>query len=109
MKNHKYCTLVKLGTGADQRDAALPKEGGRIVLKAHHHETQRDKFFSALVNGTASEPSWASDHSIQLTITVYGDDVIDYLEPGDAFVLWRGHDIGRGVISRRLSFWATAP
>ena len=35
--------------------------------------------------------------------------VDDYLEPGDTFVLWRGHDIGQGVISRRLFFWTDGP
>lgn len=109
MKSHKYCTLVKLDADAGKQDVGLPAEGGRIVLKAHHHETQKDKLFSALVNPAVSEPSRASDRSIQLTITVYGEDVGDYLEPGDTFVLWRGHDVGQGIISRRLSFWATAP
>ena len=38
-------------------------------------------------------------------MTVLGDDACDYLEAGDIFALWRGHDIGHGVISRRLSLW----
>lgn len=44
-----------------------------------------------------------------MTLTVVGDDVPDYLEAGDAVALWRGHDIGHGIITRRLSLWVEAP
>ena len=50
-----------------------------------------------------------ADHSIPLTLTVVGNDVLDYLDAGNSFTLWRGRDIGRGVISRRLSWLAEAP
>jgi len=40
---------------------------------------------------------------------VVGNDVPDYLDAGDSFALWRGHNIGHGVISRRLSWFADAP
>jgi hypothetical protein len=109
MKSYKYCALVKLDADADKRSADLPEAGGRIIVRAHHHESQHDKFFSALVNPALSEPLRPSDHSIQLAITVYGEHVDDYLEAGDTFALWRGHDIGQGIISRRLSFWAAGP
>lgn len=108
MKNYKYRALVKLepAAGGKSADLPLPETGGRVVVRAHHHETHRTKVFSALVTTTNGEPLRATDHSIQLTITVLGDDASDYLEAGDAFALWRGHDIGQGVISRRLFFWA---
>jgi len=37
-----------------------------------------------------------------LVITVVGDDAGDYLGAGEDFTLWRGHDIGRGVVTRRI-------
>jgi hypothetical protein len=46
-----------------------------------------------------------------VTLTVLGDDAGDYLDPGEGFVLWRGHDVGHGVVTHRifvlprLSFW----
>jgi hypothetical protein len=107
MKRFKYRALVKLEP-ASGGSAELPAAGGRVVVRAHHHDTQRDKIFGALVNAAHGEPLRSVDRSIQLTLTVAGDDAEDYLEPGDSFVLWRGHDIGHGVISRRL-FWADAP
>ncbi|HYZ54873.1 MAG TPA: hypothetical protein VE733_15405 [Streptosporangiaceae bacterium] len=112
MKRYKYCALVKLNPAASAQgaDAPLPESGGRVVVRAHHHATHRDKIFSALITPTRGEPLRAAvDHSTQLTMTVLGDDACDYLEAGDTFVLWRGHDIGQGVITRRLVLWADAP
>jgi hypothetical protein len=37
-----------------------------------------------------------------VTLRVIGDDVSDYLEIGSHFSLWSGHDLGRGVVTRRL-------
>jgi hypothetical protein len=37
-----------------------------------------------------------------VTLTVLGDDPGDYLDPGEGFVLWRGHDVGRGVVTHRI-------
>jgi hypothetical protein len=110
MHQYKYRALVKLGQSADDsRDPDIAETGGRVVVRAHHHETHRSKIFPALINGTPGQPPLAAEHRTQLTMTVVGDDARDYLEPGDTFVLWRGHDIGQGVISRRLFFWADSP
>ncbi len=109
MKQFRYRALVKLEPSGSSTGArpALPETGGRVVVRARHHETHRSKIFSALVTTMPGEPvRAAADHSIQLTMTVLGDDACDYLEAGDTFALWRGHDIGQGVISRRLVLWA---
>lgn len=110
VKRYKYSALVKLDTpGQAGLRPSLPEAGGRVVVRARHHDSQRTKIFSALVTTTMGEPLRAADHSIQLTMTVLGDDAADYLDAGDSFALWRGHDIGHGVISRRLSLWAESP
>jgi hypothetical protein len=110
MKRFKYRALVKLDSAGDgMGEQGLPAAGGRVVVRAHHHETHRDKMFGALVDTVQGEPLRPAGHSIQLTMTVSGDDAGEYLEPGDTFVLWRGHDIGQGVISRRLFFWSDGP
>jgi hypothetical protein len=31
-----------------------------------------------------------------------GDDPREYFEIGDSFAFWLGHDLGRGVVTRRL-------
>ena len=106
-RQYKYRALVRLDPDAGS-DRPLPETGGRVVVRAEHHDTHRSKMFSALVSGV-HEPVRAGGHSIQLTVTVLGEDVGNYLEVGDTFTIWRGHDIGRGLISRRLHFGAEAP
>jgi hypothetical protein len=109
VKQYKYRALVRLehSRGNERAEQDLPETGGRVVVRARHHETHQSKFFSALVTTVPGESvREAGDHSIQLTMTVLGDDATDYLDAGDAFALWRGHDIGHGVIARRLVLWA---
>ncbi len=109
-RQYKYRARVRLDPDAagDHSGPLLPEPEGRVVVRAQHHDTHTSKMFSAMVSG-ASEPVRAGHHSIELTVTVQGEDVEEYLEAGDRFALWRGHDIGQGVISRRLSFWASGP
>jgi hypothetical protein len=107
---YKYRARVRLTPDAagDRDGPLLPEPQGRVVVRARHHDTHTSKLFNALVSG-AGEPERAGDHSIELTVTVQGEDVDEYLEAGDTFALWRGHDIGQGVISRRLHFWIDSP
>ncbi len=110
VKQYKYRALVKLSpAGEDRTQASLPETGGRVVVRAEHHDTHRSKVFSALISASYGEPLRPAEHSIQLTMTVLGDDCGDYLDAGDTFALWRGHDIGQGVISRRLPLWVDSP
>jgi hypothetical protein len=37
-----------------------------------------------------------------VTFVVLGDDASDYLGTGERFALWDGHDLGMGVITRRI-------
>ena len=106
-RQYKYRALVRLDPEADT--AGFPLKGGRVVVRAEHHDTHHNKMFSALVSGVHDEPLQARGHSVELTVTVVGEDVIEYLEVGDTFALWRGHDIGQGLISRRLPLWVEAP
>ncbi len=107
MEQCKYSVLVKLNEPSSTGPAPL-KPGARFAVRARHHQTGASKLFSALIV-VIQENSVRADHSIPLTLTVVGNDVLDYLDAGDSFTLWRGHDLGRGVISRRLSWFAEAP
>jgi hypothetical protein len=108
MEQYKYSTLVKLNEPSSTGTDPPLKPGARVAVRARHHETGTSKLFSALIV-VIQEDSVQADHSIPLTLTVVGNDVLDYLDAGDSFALWRGHDIGHGVISRRLSWFAEAP
>jgi hypothetical protein len=109
-RQFKYRALVRLDPGAagGRGGPLLPEPEGRVVVRAQHHDTHTSKMFSALVSGAAGQ-AVTGDHSIELTVTVRGENVDEYLDAGDKFALWRGHDIGQGVISRRLHTWVSGP
>jgi hypothetical protein len=106
-RQYKYRALVRLNP--ENADSALPLQGGRVVVRAEHHDTHHSKMFSALVTGVPEESVQARGRRVELTVTVLGENVGDYLEVGDTFTLSRGLDIGQGVISRRLHLWVDAP
>lgn len=109
MHRYKYSALVRLEPSV-ARDGAILRAGStcRVTVKARHHQTRRCKFFSALADTPAAAASLGAGHSVQMTLTILGDDVPDYLEAGDPVGLWLGSDIGSGVISRRLRTWVEA-
>jgi hypothetical protein len=71
-----------------------------MVIRARHRETRASKIFSALVTTSDNSPPGSSHLIVRLI--VLGDDTGDYLTPGEGFVLWRGYDVGRGVVTRRI-------
>jgi hypothetical protein len=71
-----------------------------MVIRGRHHETGASRFFNALV--TTSADTVPGDSHTVLVVTVVGDEAGDYLGAGMDFALWRGHDIGHGVVTRRL-------
>ena len=66
-RQNKYRALVHLDP--DTAGSTLPHTGGRVVIRAKHHETHRSKMFSALIAGVHDEPVRAGDDSMQLTMT----------------------------------------
>lgn len=101
MKRYKYQALVKLLPQEDGgRAAILPGPTCRMVVRAQNHETHATRLFSALVSSSTDQLQ--RDSHVIVTVTVLGDDAGDYLAAGEDFALWRGHDIGRGVVTRRV-------
>jgi hypothetical protein len=96
MKRYKYQGTVTL-TPAPSSESALT---GRVVVRAQHRETHTSRLFSALVSQGGESLPGDSDRVV--TMVVLGDDTGDYLAPGEDFVLWRGGEIGHGVITRRI-------
>lgn len=101
MKRYKYQALVSLAPRAVGGLEALSCGSAcRMVIRGCHHETGASRFFNALV--TTSADTVPGDSHTVLVVTVVGDDAGDYLGAGMDFALWRGHDIGHGVVTRRL-------
>ena len=102
MKRFKYQTLVTLAPARDGGPPAeLPGPTCRMVVRARHRETRATKMFSALVS-TGDQSPVTGNQTLTLTVIVLGDDAGDYLAPGERFVLWRGSDLGSGVVTSRI-------
>ncbi len=101
MKRYKYQALVRLlpQAGSDQ-PAVLPGPACRAVVRAENHQTHATRLYSALVN--TIEDRVPGDPHVIVTVTVLGDDTGDCLAAGEDFILWRGGDIGQGVVTRRV-------
>jgi len=119
MKRYKYQALVSLlpqdaEAAGPPAHPVLPAGTSRMVIKAEHRETHVSKLFSSLV--TRDETLFSADDNlftgddapsvrgsgITVTFVVLGDDACDYLSAGDRFALWDGHDLGSGVVTRRI-------
>jgi hypothetical protein len=76
-----------------------------MVVRAAHRETHANKLFSALVSSSGdSLPRAPASTASQVVVTlvVLGDTAGDYLAPGEEFDLWRGRDVGHGMITQRI-------
>ena len=101
MQRLKFQALVTPDQGDDAR-AKLSSGSHRMVLRAENAETHRSQVFSALFDADEGGPFRPGKPEILVTLRVIGDDVSDYLEIGSHFSLWSGHDLGRGVVTRRI-------
>lgn len=86
------------GAGAQ---AALPWSTMRVVVRAQDHYTCNGRLFTALVT-TEDGTEQSRNSQVIATMVVVGSHPDDCLGIGDAFTLWRGADMIRGVITRRL-------
>jgi len=102
MQRFKYQALVTPFADDDDARSMLSSGSHRMVLRAENSETHRTEVFSALVDGGEGEYLRAGSPQIMVTLRVIGDDVSDYFDIGSHFSLWSGHDLGRGVVTRRL-------
>jgi len=99
MKRYKYQALVTLLPDDGGAPPALPATT-RMVIKAEHRETHASKMFSSLV--TIDDTLASRNTGVNVTFVVLGDDAGEYLATGECFALWNGHDLGLGVITRRV-------
>ena len=102
LKPYKFQAVVTLlpppGTPAP---ALLPQPVCRLVVRAAQPGSDARRLFSALVSaGQDTVPG--DERHVVLTVTVLGDGAAECLGAGSDFTLWRGTDIGRGVVTRRI-------
>lgn len=100
MKRYKFQALVTpLHPVGGAPAVQLTGPAYRMVLRARHVRTGVAQLFSALISPAADQ---VPGDGVVLTVTVLGDDAGDYFGPGQPFSLWRGADVGHGVVSRRV-------
>jgi hypothetical protein len=104
MRRYKYQALVRFAPhDGGSAEATLHGPTRRMVVRAHHHDTGGSKLFSALITpGDIESAFQLGDEEAILRLEVLGEDVSDYLAPGEQFDLWRGGNVGHGVVCRRL-------
>jgi hypothetical protein len=102
LKPYKFQALVTLlppPGGAEPM--ALPGPVCRLVVRAAQPGSDASRLFSALVSAGQDTVPLDKRHLV-LTVTVLGDGAAECLATGSDFTLWRGSDIGRGVVTRRV-------
>jgi hypothetical protein len=98
----KYQALLTLPPAATREALApLPWPAMRAVVRARDHRTRAGRLLTALVT-TEDGPAQPGNSHVIATMVVVGPHPDDCLEIGDSFTLWRGIDLARGVITRRL-------
>jgi hypothetical protein len=105
MKRYKYQATVTLSPRQAGQSATLPGPACRMVVRAAHRETHASRLFSALVTSggdSLSQAAPSTGSQVMVTLVVLGDTAGDYLAPGEEFDLWRGRDVGHGMITRRI-------
>jgi len=103
VKRYKFQALVTLYEGGDRGpDATLGSAPRRMVVRGRNEETRRSQFFTALVSCDDDGPFRPGTSYRLVTLRLAGDDVADYFGIGGHFDLWRGGEVGQGVVTRRL-------
>ena len=102
LKPYKFQAVVTLlpPPGAAE-PAVLPGPVCRLVVRATQPGSDASRLFSALVS-PGQDTVAADNRHVVLTVTVLGDGAAECLAAGSDFTLWRGGDIGRGVVTRRV-------
>ncbi len=103
MRRYKFQGLLTIGpAGGGGLAASPPGQLRRVVVRGEHHETHDSRIFSALVANNGDGSSWLSSGHAIVTVVLVGEDPGDYFHVGGRFALWRGSDVGHGVVTRRL-------
>jgi hypothetical protein len=103
MKRYKFQALVTLAPARDRGSAAMqPGKLRRMVVRGQHHDTGGSRFFNALVSKSYETPRWPENDQMIVTVVLVADDPRGYFDVGDRFALWKGSELGSGVVTRPL-------
>lgn len=98
MRSLKFRALVTLDPATDRTSSDVR----RLVVRAHRHGPEGVRAFNAVVVTDDHEPLRAGDTHHVVTMTVTEEEALDLLRPGERFELWSDHQLGHGIVSRRV-------
>lgn len=108
MHNYKFQAVVAVIPSQDAVMPLGPDRPGpdwRGVIRARSGQGRSHGMFSALVSDWAQGGPLGADarepHAVA-TIVVFGPEPAESLPVGGTFALWRGRDVGLGVVTRRV-------
>ncbi|WP_182905572.1 hypothetical protein [Microbispora sp. H13382] len=83
---------------------ALPHRTQSLTVSAHYREGDviHRWPFAAAITTDDWKPLSPGDEDHIVTILVIDDKAAEYLRPGECFDLWCGHNVGSGIVSRRV-------
>jgi hypothetical protein len=107
---YKYRALITLdATGPGENARQYPLGTHKLMVRCSDlAQPATLRYFPAAIYRADERPLSPGDADVIVTIEVADDEAGEFLGPGQRIALWNGHDIGRGVISRRVFFtWVT--
>jgi hypothetical protein len=101
-RRYTFEAVVTLPAAARESGLSLPGPDWHGVIRAETGAGRSGGLFTALVSGWEQRDGGpaGSSHAVA-TITAFGPEPADCLPAGGPFVLWRGHEVGHGVVTRR--------
>lgn len=103
-RSYKFEALVTIPSGDDSPAAALPGPDWHGVIRATAGSpVSSPALFSAVVAGwDLHNGGEAGSTRAVATIVAFGAEPAHCLPVGGTFALWRGHDVGHGIVTRRI-------
>ena len=102
-RRYTFQAVVTVPASDGEGGAPLPGPDWHGVIRAGTGAGRSGGLFTALVSGWEphdGDPACIS-HAVA-TIIAFGPEPADCLAAGEPFVLWRGQEVGHGVVTRRL-------
>jgi hypothetical protein len=106
MRRYKFQAVVAVLPARDRDLGARPGPDWHGVLRAGSSSGKSHGMFSALVIdwdqvGTGNAAGVGDPHAVA-TIVAFGPEPAESLPEGGMFALWRGRDVGIGIVTRRV-------
>jgi hypothetical protein len=110
VRHYKYRAVVSLDGAARNAPAQGYPSGTHAVMIwcSNPAAPAQRRYFPAAIYQPDEQPLAPGEAGLVVTIEVADDEASTFPGPGQDVTLWNGHDIGHGVISRRV-FFTTAP